>query len=288
MQLQSFLAFVIATTIASLASAIQPSNRGLRDFRDYHHVEFVNRERKTCNPTGNDADQQDCPAGHWCAFLDEVGHLLLMPWNPSISIDIWVHISRGITIEPVCSTFHINHNFHSSRCIFQKSGRPIEGQCPDPKKVQAGTCLKVTRACNKMFRPVCGCDGKTYSNYSCTLGHNIKHEGHCCWHSTTPRLQLHNNMEPMFWLYRLVSVTCWWVSLEWMFLNWNTATTVSLKLLQSSILQSPHFRVVTAHILIQSLTNINDAAYFRPIIWTAHDSFHQWTTLSCLSVGSKC
>ena len=160
-------------------------------------------------------------------------------------------------------------------CIFQKSGRPIEGQCPHPKKVQAGTCLKVTRACNKMFRPVCGCDGKTYSNYSCTLGHNIKHEGHC-WYPPLPVFNCITIWNQCFDLYRLVSVTCWWVSLEWMFLNWNTATTVSLKLLQSSILQSPHFRVVTAHISIQYfLTNINDAAYFRPIIWTKHYSFHQ-------------
>jgi len=53
------------------------------------------------------------------------------------------------------------------------------GQCPDPATEQQGVCEKVSAMCNRMHRPVCGCDGNTYSNYSCTKGVNIASEGPC-------------------------------------------------------------------------------------------------------------
>jgi hypothetical protein len=47
----------------------------------------------------------------------------------------------------------------------------------------SGTCARIPRFCPRIFRPVCGCDGKTYSN-DCERQHAMvskSHDGKCAY-----------------------------------------------------------------------------------------------------------
>jgi hypothetical protein len=45
----------------------------------------------------------------------------------------------------------------------------------------SGKCVRVPQVCTRMYRPVCGCDGKTYGNDCERLSAKVqkKHEGRC-------------------------------------------------------------------------------------------------------------
>ena len=46
-----------------------------------------------------------------------------------------------------------------------------------------GTCTRVPRFCSHIYRPVCGCDGKTYPNDCVRLTAMVSksHDGKCTW-----------------------------------------------------------------------------------------------------------
>jgi len=100
----------------------------------------------------------------------------------------------GLIAAFAALTLMISAGTASAAVAAQKCGGFIGIQCPAGQFCQhkAGTCFfadtfgactKVPRFCTKIFRPVCGCDGKTYPN-DCvreTAMVSKSHDGKCAY-----------------------------------------------------------------------------------------------------------
>jgi hypothetical protein len=55
---------------------------------------------------------------------------------------------------------------------------PQAGRC---RRNAAGTCIRVPQVCTMLYRPVCGCDGRTYGNDCERRSQRVakKHDGAC-------------------------------------------------------------------------------------------------------------
>jgi Kazal-type serine protease inhibitor domain len=69
--------------------------------------------------------------------------------------------------------------FAGGRCSRDLRCDPGPGQCglADPH----GTCVKVRQLCFQLYRPVCGCNGRTYPNDCHRIRSRVakKHDGKC-------------------------------------------------------------------------------------------------------------
>jgi hypothetical protein len=67
----------------------------------------------------------------------------------------------------------------SPSCLQGRWCEPPVGRCADTKA--RGTCVRVPQVCTRIYRPVCGCNGKTYGNDCERRAARVgkRHEGRC-------------------------------------------------------------------------------------------------------------
>jgi Kazal-type serine protease inhibitor domain len=97
-------------------------------------------------------------------FVSLAAALVVTLWFPASVHAVGVGKSCGGFVGWVCDTG-----------LFCQSA---PGQC---SPLVGGTCAKVPRFCTRIYRPVCGCDGKTYSNDCVRQAAQVSknHDGKC-------------------------------------------------------------------------------------------------------------